>query len=116
VSDRLTRALDRITRVRGVRGAVLVAAVDGLLIADAAMEGVRTTAAAALCAALVARLGRVTSAAGAGQPTFVHVEAERGSLLAVPAGEDVLLIAIADPAVNVGLVRLEMLRAVEEMA
>jgi predicted regulator of Ras-like GTPase activity (Roadblock/LC7/MglB family) len=34
----------------------------------------------------------------------------------VPAGEDVLLIAIADPAVNVGLVRLEMLRAVEEMA
>jgi predicted regulator of Ras-like GTPase activity (Roadblock/LC7/MglB family) len=33
----------------------------------------------------------------------------------VPAGDDVLLVTIADPEVNVGLARLEMLRAVEEV-
>jgi predicted regulator of Ras-like GTPase activity (Roadblock/LC7/MglB family) len=116
MTDRMVRALDRITRVRGVRGAMLVAATDGLLIAEAAMEGVRTAAAAALSAALIARLGRATAVSGAGQPTFVHVEAERGALLAVPAGEDTLLVTLADPEVNVGLARLEMLRAVEEVA
>ena len=115
MTDRMVRALDRITRVRGVRGAMLVAATDGLLVAEAAMEGVRTEAAAALSAALVARLGRATAASGAGAPTFVHVEAERGALLAVPAGDDILLVTIADPEVNVGLARLEMLRAVEEV-
>jgi predicted regulator of Ras-like GTPase activity (Roadblock/LC7/MglB family) len=115
MTERMERALDRITRVRGVRGAMLVSATDGLLIADAAMEGVRTDAAAALSAALLARLARATAASGAGQPAFVHVEAERGALLAVPAGEDVLLVTLADPAVNVGLARLEMLRAVGEV-
>jgi predicted regulator of Ras-like GTPase activity (Roadblock/LC7/MglB family) len=115
MTDHLQRALDRITRVRGVRGAMLVAATDGLLIAEAAMEGVRTGAAAALSAALFGRLGRGTSASGAGVPTFVHLEAERGALLAVPAGDDVLLVTIADAEVNVGLARLEMLRAVEEV-
>jgi predicted regulator of Ras-like GTPase activity (Roadblock/LC7/MglB family) len=111
----MQRALDRITRVRGVQGAMLVAATDGLLIADAAMEGIRTTAAAALSAALIGRLGRATTAAGSGGPSFVHLEADRGALLAVPAGDDMLLVTIAAPDVNVGLARLEMLRAVEDV-
>lgn len=115
MTERMGRALDRITRVRGVRGAMLVAATDGLLIAETAMEGVRTTAAAALSAALVGRLRRATAASGAGAPTFVHVEAERGAMLAVPAGDDVLLVTLTDSDVNVGLARLEMLRAVEDV-
>jgi predicted regulator of Ras-like GTPase activity (Roadblock/LC7/MglB family) len=94
---------------------MLVAPGDGLLVAEAAMEGVKTAAAAALSAALVARLSRASGTAGAGTPSFVHLEADRGALLAMPAGDDLLLVTIADPEVNVGLARLEMLRAVEEL-
>lgn len=115
MSERLVRALDRVTRVRGVRGAMLVAASDGLVIAEAAMEGVRTHAVAALAAALAGRLGRAAAATQVGAPSFLHLEAERGALLAVPAGDDVLLVTLADAVVNVGLARLEMLRAVEEV-
>lgn len=116
MTERLVRLLDRITRVRGVRGAMLVAATDGLVVAEAAMEGVRTNAVAALTASLLTRLGRATAVTGVGTPGFLHLEAERGAVLAVPAGDDVLLVTIADASVNVGLARLEMLRAVEEVA
>lgn len=112
----LVRILDRVTRVRGVRGAMLVAHEDGLVVAESLMEGVRGNALAALAAALAGRLGRAATASGIGTPEFVHLEGERGALLIVPAGEGVLLVTIADAAVNVGLTRLEMLRAVAEVA
>jgi predicted regulator of Ras-like GTPase activity (Roadblock/LC7/MglB family) len=115
MSAALARALDRVTRVRGVRGAMLVAATDGLVIAEAAMEGVRTNAVAALTASLATRLGRAARATGVGPPGFVHLDAEQGAVLAVPAGTDLLLVTIADASVNVGLARLEMLRVVEEV-
>jgi len=112
----LVRILDRVTRVRGVRGAMLVAAEDGLVIAESLMEGVRGNALAALAAALAGRLGRAAAATGVGSATFVHLEAARGALLLVPAGQGVLLVTITDAGVNLGLARLEMLRAVAEVA
>ncbi len=48
-----------------------------------------------------------------GVPQFVHMQATGGALLAVPAGQESLVVAVADAAVNVGLVRLELLRAAE---
>jgi predicted regulator of Ras-like GTPase activity (Roadblock/LC7/MglB family) len=109
------RILDRVTRVRGVRGAMLVAEEDGLVVAESLMEGVRGNALAALAAALAGRLGRATTASGIGGVAFVHLEAERGALLLVPAGRGVLLVTIADAGVNIGLARLEMLRVVAEV-
>ena len=49
-------ALDRVTRVAGVRGALVVAASDGLVVAEQLMEGVDGQAAAALTGSLVGRL------------------------------------------------------------
>ena len=115
MTAQLLRILDRVTRVRGVRGAMLVAAEDGLVVAESLMEDVRGNALAALAAALAGRLGRATAASGIGDAAFVQLEAERGALLLVPAGEGMLLVTIADPTVNVGLARLEMLRAVTEV-
>lgn len=116
MSARLDAALDRVTRVRGVQGALLVSADDGLVVAEALMEGIRGNAVAALAAALAARLGKAVRAAGAGEPRFVHLAADRGALLLLPAGEGLLLVAITDDAVNVGLARLELQRAAEGIA
>jgi predicted regulator of Ras-like GTPase activity (Roadblock/LC7/MglB family) len=113
--ERLYPALDRITRVRGVRGAMVVSAEDGLVVADALMEGIRGNAVAALAGSLAARLGRAAVAAGAGQQRFVHLTAEGGTLLLLPAADGLLVVAVTDPEVNVGLARLEMQRAAEDI-
>jgi predicted regulator of Ras-like GTPase activity (Roadblock/LC7/MglB family) len=114
--ERLSPALDRITRVRGVRGAMVVSAEDGLVVADALMEGIRGNAVAALAASLAARLGRAAAATGAGEQRFVHLAAERGALLLLPAAEGLLVVAVTDQQVNVGLARLEMQRAAGDIA
>jgi predicted regulator of Ras-like GTPase activity (Roadblock/LC7/MglB family) len=107
------RALDLVTRVRGVRGAMLVSGDDGLVVAEQLMEGIKGAAVAALAASLANRLARAMEAGGVGASLFWHLQAEQGALLVVGAVSGILVVAIAEPDVNVGLVRLELLRAAE---
>lgn len=111
-------ALDMITRVRGVRGAMLVSPDDGLVVAEQLMEGIKGAAVAALAASLAGRLRRAMEAAGVGTSVFWHLQAERGAILVVPAASEggILIVAVAEPDVNIGLVRLELLRAAESLA
>lgn len=110
------RALDLITRVRGVRGAMLVSAEDGIVVAEQLMAGIKGPALAALAASLTARLRRAMEAAGVGPGLFWHLQAEQGALLVVPTASGILVVAVAEPDVNVGLVRLELLRGAEVVA
>jgi predicted regulator of Ras-like GTPase activity (Roadblock/LC7/MglB family) len=112
----MNSALDLITRVRGVRGAMLVSAEDGLVIAEQLMEGIKGTAVAALAASLAGRLRRAMEAAGLGTSVFWHLQADQGTLLVVPAASGMLVVAVAEADVNIGLVRLELLRAGEAVA
>jgi predicted regulator of Ras-like GTPase activity (Roadblock/LC7/MglB family) len=107
--------LDRVTRVPGVRGALVIAATDGLVVAEQLMDGVDGQAAAALTGSLVGRLVRTAAAAGRRTPEFVQLRAERGQILAAPAGADLVLVAVAGPDANVGLARLEMLDAASRL-
>jgi predicted regulator of Ras-like GTPase activity (Roadblock/LC7/MglB family) len=104
-------ALDRVTRVPGVRGALVASAGDGLVVAEQLMDGVDGRAAAALAGSLVGRLVRTADGAGRRPPAFVQLRAERGSILAAPCPNDLVLIAVVGPDANVGLARLEMLDA-----
>jgi predicted regulator of Ras-like GTPase activity (Roadblock/LC7/MglB family) len=103
--------LKRVSAVKGVRGAMLVSAPDGLVVAESLMEDVDGQAVAALAAALAGRLRRVASAASLGTPAVVQLRGEAGTLLAVPAGEELLLVAVGDREANLGLARLELLEA-----
>ncbi|HUL04071.1 MAG TPA: roadblock/LC7 domain-containing protein [Gemmatimonadales bacterium] len=107
------RALDLVTRVRGVRGAMLVELGDGVVVAEHLMEGIKGPAVAALAASLANRLGRAMEAAGLGAGVYWHLQASEGALLAVPAASGILVVAVTEPEVNVGLVRLELLRAAQ---
>ena len=111
-----TNALRRVSAVRGIRGAMLVSVPDGLVIAESLMEGVDGRAVAALAASLAGRLGRATGSAGLGTPLVIHLRAEQGALLAVPAGTDTLVVAVGDRAANLGLARLELLEAARGMS
>jgi predicted regulator of Ras-like GTPase activity (Roadblock/LC7/MglB family) len=111
----VSKALDLVTRVRGVRGAMLVSTEDGLVVAEQLMEGIKGGAVAALAASLAGRLRRAMEAAGTGTSVFWHLQGEQGALLVVPghASGGILVVAVAEPDVNIGLVRLELLRAAE---
>jgi predicted regulator of Ras-like GTPase activity (Roadblock/LC7/MglB family) len=109
----MNNTLDLITRVRGVRGAMIVSADDGLIVAEQLMEGIKGSAVAALAASLAGRLRRAMEAAGLGASVFWHLAADQGTLLVVPAASGMLVVAVAEPDVNIGLVRLELLRASE---
>jgi len=104
-------ALDRVTRIPGVRGVLLVTGGDGLVVAEQLMDGVDGRAAAALTASLVGRLSRAAQSAGMRPPAFVHLRGDAGSVLAALAPADLVLVAVVGPDANVGLARLEMLEA-----
>ncbi len=108
-------SLEGLTRLRGVAGAMVVSADDGLVVAESLMEGIPGDAVAALAASLMHRMGTTVSAAGFSRPSFMHLQAARGALLVVPAGPDILLIAIGDRHINLGLARIEMLQAAEQL-
>jgi predicted regulator of Ras-like GTPase activity (Roadblock/LC7/MglB family) len=112
----LSAALDELTRQPGVRGALVVSAVDGLVVADALMEDVDGGAVAALTSSLLRRMRGVAVLLGQTAPQLVHLVGAEGSLLAAPAGEDLLVVAVARPEVNVGAVRLALRRAAERVS
>src|SRR2546430_8517349 len=104
-----------ITRVRGVRGAMLVSADDGLVVAEQLMEGIKGTAVAALAASLAGRLRRAMEAAGIGASVFWHLQSEKGALLVVPGGGGLLVVAVGEAAGDIALARLAPRRPAAEV-
>lgn len=102
-----------VNRIPGVRGSMVVAAEDGLVVEEDLMVGVPGAAVAALVASLFSRARRSVRAAELGSASFMQVEGEDGLLFAAaPDGPgDLLLVVVAEDWVNVGMVRLEASRA-----
>ncbi|HSC59516.1 MAG TPA: roadblock/LC7 domain-containing protein [Gemmatimonadales bacterium] len=109
-------ALELITRVPGIRGAMVVSAADGVVVAESLMDELKGNAVAALAASLAGRIGRATDGAGRGAPRFLQLQATGGTLLVAPHGPELLIVAVAERTVNAGLARLEMFRAAERVA
>ena len=103
-----------LTRIHGVRGALVVSREDGVVVADALMENVDGAAVAALAASLARRMSGVTAALGQPPPASWQLTGSEGMLLAAPAGPDLLFVAVARPEVNGGELRLGLLRAAEQ--
>jgi predicted regulator of Ras-like GTPase activity (Roadblock/LC7/MglB family) len=112
----LASVLDDLCRTAGVRGAVLVSAEDGLVVAEAAMEGLEVEPVAALAASLAARLGQAARALEQAEPSLILLDATDGSLLIARGQGDLLLVAVTAPDANTGLVRLALLDAAGRLA
>jgi predicted regulator of Ras-like GTPase activity (Roadblock/LC7/MglB family) len=116
MSPAYAQLLESLTRLRGIRGAMVVAAQDGLVVAESLMGGVKGSALAAMAASLTGRAIELSSRAGFGVPRFLHLQATDGSLLVATASGDLVLVAVAGRDVPLGLLRLEMLRMAERLA
>jgi len=110
-----TRILDALTRQRGVRGSLVVSAVDGIIVDSNLQFGQDGDRVAALAASLYRKARKSSQAAGLGATGFMQLEAESGRLCAI-GGDEIILVVVAERAANVGLIRVELLRAAEALA
>lgn len=110
----LAGTLATLTRIPGVRGALVVSREDGLVVAEALMDNVEGGAVAALAASLVERMRGITAALGHPEGVLLHLTGTEGALLAAPARGGLLIVALATSDVNAGEVRLGLLAAAEQ--
>jgi hypothetical protein len=107
-----TAILGSLIRHRGVTGCMVVDERDGMIVESNLQIGVNGAAFAAHTAALYRKARRSAEAAGCGATGFFELNAEGGRVCAA-GRNDLVLVVVAEPRVNVGLVRVELLRALE---
>ncbi|CAN5711074.1 roadblock/LC7 domain-containing protein [soil metagenome] len=110
MSDVFTAAVDRLSRVAGVRGALIVEADAAVPVVAELSDDVNGTAVAALAASLFRRTAQASETAEFGRLATLQLEADDGHMLVVDAGE-VILVVITTRDAQLGLVRLEAHRA-----
>ena len=104
--------LSSLIRHRGVVGCMVVSEADGMIVDSSLQIGVNGDAFAALSASLYRKARRAAVAAGFGSAGFFELDAERGRVCAA-GRHDLVIVVVAEPRANVGLLRVEMLRALE---
>ena len=115
MSSPFTELLSALVRHRGVTGCMIVGEADGMIVDSSLRIGVHGDAFAALAASLYRKARRAAAAAGFGDTGFFELVAESGRMCAAGRHELVIVVA-AEPRANVGLLRVEMLKALETLA
>jgi predicted regulator of Ras-like GTPase activity (Roadblock/LC7/MglB family) len=107
--------LEAIVKHRGVTGSMVVGETDGIIVDSNLQVGLRGDVVAALSASLFRRARKASSAAGYGDATFLQLEAEQGRICVTGANE-LVLVAVAEPKANVGLIRVELLKSLKALS
>ena len=143
MSNPFRPVLESLAKQRGVQASLIVSESDGLIV-DASLrfgqDGDRVAALAAslfrkaqvedrrvvrlVLAELVAPLLAVVGdeqpvarpGARLGDVAFFQLDAERGRICAVGGRSDLVLMVVAEPNANVGLIRVELLKALDMLA
>ncbi|HEY6826205.1 MAG TPA: roadblock/LC7 domain-containing protein [Gemmatimonadaceae bacterium] len=108
-------AVDRLSRQRGVRASLIVSENDGLVVDSSLRFGEDGERVAALAASIYRKARLSAGAAHLGAVSFLQLDADRGRLCAV-GRDDLVLVVVAEPSANVGLIRVELFKAVETRA
>jgi predicted regulator of Ras-like GTPase activity (Roadblock/LC7/MglB family) len=107
--------LDTVRRQRGVTASLVASESDGVIVDARLQVGQRGDRVAALAASLYRKAGLSAAAAGLGAVGFMQLEAASGRVCAV-GRNGLVLVAVARRDANVGLIRVEMLRAAQGLA
>ena len=114
-TDLLVRRLkDLQAGASGVETSVLVS-VDGLMIASALPLGVGEDRVSAMSAAMHSLGERISSELGRGPLEQVAIRGDSGYVVLMAVGESAVLTVLASQGAKLGLVLLEMRRAVEDL-
>jgi predicted regulator of Ras-like GTPase activity (Roadblock/LC7/MglB family) len=107
--------LESLTRQRGVRASLVVSESDGLIVDSNVRFGQDGERVAALAASMYRKARLSARAARLGAVAFLQLDAERGRICAAGGRSDLVIVVVADAAANVGLIRMELLKALEAL-
>ena len=114
MSDVYSEALERLSRVPGVRGALIVETEAGVPVVSELVEGVEGSALAALASSLFRRSNDAAQTASFGELRTMQLEAGNGHVVVANGGE-LLIVVVAEKTAQLGMVRLEAHRAAEAL-
>ena len=114
MSTPFTKVLDALTRQRGVSACLVVSGEDGIAVDSNLQFGQDGNRISALTASLYRKARQSSHAAGLGATGFMQLEADDGRLC-ILGGTELLLVVVAERDANVGLIRVEMRRAAEQL-
>jgi predicted regulator of Ras-like GTPase activity (Roadblock/LC7/MglB family) len=115
MSVRYAPVLEALSRQRGVRASLIVSEYDGLVVDSSLRFGQDGDRVAALAASLYRKARLSATAARLGSVSFLHVDAENGRICAAGGRGDLVIVVVADLTTNVGLIRVELLKALETL-
>ncbi|MCL7415399.1 MAG: roadblock/LC7 domain-containing protein [ANME-2 cluster archaeon] len=113
-----TEMLQEILIELKIVGSVEVCAIvsrDGLLMSSEMPQGIVAETFAAMSATMLGAAETATSELNKGLPNRVIVESKTGKLICVGAGPKALLIVMTEPDAGLGLILLEIEKAVERI-
>ncbi len=114
--DQLTNALYALQSSTADVEASAIVSVDGLIIASALPGETGEDRVAAMSAAMLSLGERIADELRRGSLEQVYVKGNRGYVLLMSVGEDAVLTVLAGSRAKLGLVFLEMRRAVERLS
>ena len=92
-----------------------VVSVDGLTIASALPQGVEEDRVSAMSAAMLSLGDRIATELGRGSLEQVYIKGERGFVVLMSVGQEAVLTGLAREQAKLGLIFLDMRRAVEDL-
>ena len=93
-----------------------IVSVDGLSIASALPQGVEEDRVSAMSAAMLSLGERIANELGRGSLEQVYIKGEKGYVVLMSVGEEAVLTALAREQAKLGLILLDMRRAVEDLS
>ena len=116
MSTPFTVVLESLSRQRGVRASLIVSENDGLVVDANLRFGQDGERVAALAASMYRKARLSAAAAHLGSVAFLQLDAERGRICAVGGRGDLVIVVVAEAAANVGLIRVELMKALDSLA
>jgi uncharacterized protein len=92
-----------------------VVSIDGLTIASALPQGVEEDRVSAMSAAMLSLGERIATELGRGSLAQVYIKGEKGYVVLMSVGNDAVLTALAREQAKLGLLFLDMRRAIEDL-
>ena len=114
-SERLNDALYTLQRSAGGIEASAIVSVDGLIIASALPSDTGEDRVAAMSAAMLSLGERIAQELNRGEPEQVYVRGDDGYVLLMSIGQEAVLTVLANTGAKLGLIFLEMRRAVASL-
>lgn len=108
------KTLTMLTRIDGVRGAMVVDGEAGVPVLSKLATGVQETALAALSGVLFSRSADASQSAGYGSLGVLQLQATGGHMVIAGAGP-LLIVVLTEPDARLGLVRIQVAQAAGEL-